>query len=135
MPPATLVEFDAPGSATAVSQACAPLCGTVAYANNALGAIVGSYTDANVVPHGFLRSPAGTITSFDAPGAGLGSGLDEGTVAYSINTAGVIAGQYQDPSLAFHGFIRQPRRLVYERRRTGGRYGQLSRHVALRCQH
>jgi hypothetical protein len=107
-PAASLVEFVAPGSATVVTGACGATCGTQAYANNSLGAVVGSYTDANVVPHGFLRSTNGTVTSFDAPGAGLGAGLDEGTVAYGINTGGVIVGQFQDPSLVFHGFVRQP---------------------------
>src|SRR5271170_7190220 len=64
-----LIEFDAPGAATVSSPACAPACGTFAYANNDLGMIVGYYTDANVVPHGFLRTPEGRFVSFDAPGA------------------------------------------------------------------
>jgi hypothetical protein len=101
-----LVQFDAPGAATASSPVCAPQCGTLAYANNDLGAIVGFYTDKNIVPHGFLRTVNGTIVSFDAPGAGLGKGLDQGTVAYSINDLGVIAGQYQDSNYVFHGFVR-----------------------------
>lgn len=101
-----LIEFDAPGSATESSPACAPSCGTVAYANNDFGDVVGSYTDFHVVPHGFLRTRSGVIISFDAPGAGLGFGLNEGTVAYSINDLGVIAGQFQDPNLVFHGFVR-----------------------------
>ena len=57
---ARLVEFDAGVS----SPDCAPLCGTVAYDNNDLGEIVGSYTGTNIVPHGFLRFPNGHITSF-----------------------------------------------------------------------
>lgn len=105
---AKLIEFDAPGAATETSSACAPSCGTIAYGNNDLGEIVGSYTDFHVVPHGFLRTRQGEIISFDAPGAGLGFGLDEGTVAYSINNVGVITGQFQDPSLVFHGFVRHP---------------------------
>lgn len=36
----------------------------------------GFYTDTNIVPHGFLRKTDGEIVSFDAPGAGLGYGLD-----------------------------------------------------------
>ena len=56
--------------------------------------------------HGFLRTPDGKIISFDAPG--LGYGLDQGTVALSINDLGVIAGQYQDSNYVCHGFVRYP---------------------------
>jgi hypothetical protein len=101
-----LLEFDAPGSTSVVSPICGGLCGTVAYANNDAGTVTGFYTDESVVPHGFLRTRDGQFTSFDAPGAGLGSMLDQGTVPYSINDAGVIAGQYEDPGNVFHGFIR-----------------------------
>ena len=105
---ARLVEFNAPGAAKVQSPACAPNCGTVAYDNNDLGEIVGYYTDAKIVPHGFLRFPNGHITSFDAPGAGLGHGLNQGTAAYAIDDLGEIAGQFQDPSYVFHGFVRYP---------------------------
>jgi len=105
---ARLVEFDAPGAATVSSPACAPNCGTVAFDNNDLGEIVGFYTDPNIVPHGFLRLPNGQFISFDAPGAGLGHGLNQGTAAVAINNLGEIAGQFQDPSNVFHGFVRYP---------------------------
>ncbi len=62
-----LTEFDAPGSTTQWSQTCAPLCGTLAYSNNAQGAVVGAYTDKFIVPHGFIRSSNGSIATFDAP--------------------------------------------------------------------
>jgi len=101
-----LVEFDAPGSATSSSGACGQSCGTQAFANNDEGTIVGSYTDENVVAHGFLRTPGGQFVAFDAPGAGLGAGLDQGTFAMSINDLGVIAGQVQDENNVFHGFVR-----------------------------
>jgi hypothetical protein len=106
----TLTEFDVPGAAIVSSPVCANVsgCGTVALANNGLGVIVGFYTDTNVVSHGFLRTPDGNITSFDAPGAGLGAGLDQGTVAYSINDLGVIAGSVQDSSYVYHAFVRFP---------------------------
>src|SRR5271166_5270133 len=103
-----LIEFDAPGAGTVSLPSCAPACGTLAYANNDLGVIVGFYTDKYIVPHGFLRTPDGNVISFDAPGAGLGHGLDEGTVAFSINDLGVIAGQYEDSSYVYHGFVRYP---------------------------
>jgi hypothetical protein len=62
-----LVPFDAPGAATKSTPACAPLCGTLAYANNDFGVIVGYYTDPLVVPHSFVRTPDGHITPFNAP--------------------------------------------------------------------
>jgi hypothetical protein len=103
-----LIEFDAPDAGTVSSPACAPDCGTLAYAVNDRGVIVGWYTDTNIVPRGFLRYPDGRITSFDAPGAGLGYGLDQGTYATSINDRDVIAGQLQDSSNVFHGYVRYP---------------------------
>lgn len=92
------IPFDAPGAATVSSPLCAPDCGTFALANNAAGAVTGYYTDPNIVPHGFLRAPNGHISSFDAPGAGLGHNLNQGTAAYSINDWGLIAGQFEDSS-------------------------------------
>ena len=97
--------IDAPGAAMVSSPACAGSCGTTAYAMNDLGDVVGSYTDAKVVPHGFLRHADGKFISFDAPGAGLGAGLDQGTYAMSINDLGVIAELLQDPSNVFHAFV------------------------------
>ena len=88
--------------------ACAPYCGTIPLANNAEGAVAGFYTDPHVVPHGFLRHRDGTFVSFDAPGAGLGHGKNQGTVAYSINDLGIIAGQFEDSSNVYHGFVRSP---------------------------
>jgi hypothetical protein len=107
-PKPRLTEFDAPGAGTVSSPECAPSCGTLAYANNIEGAIVGYYTDTNIVPHAFLRTRDGQITSFDAPGAGLGYGLNQGTVAYSINDLGVITGEFQDSGYVYHGFVRFP---------------------------
>jgi hypothetical protein len=103
----TIITFDAPGAVAVSSPICFP-CGTVAFHVNDRGETVGWFTDTNIVPHGFLRTPDGHITSFDAPGAGLGSGLNQGTVAYSVNDGGVIAGQFQDASYVFHGFVRYP---------------------------
>jgi hypothetical protein len=101
-PEGTLTEFDGPDANPAAG------LGTQAFANNDLGVSVGVYTDMNVVPHGFIRTADGKISSFDAPGAGLGAGLDQGTFPYSVNDFGVIAGQFEDPSDVFHGFIRFP---------------------------
>ena len=103
-----MTPFDAPGATTAVSTVCQPVCGAPAYANNDAGLVVGSYTDDYLVPHAFLRAQDGHVISFDAPGAGLGHLLDQGTIAYSINDFGVIARQYQDSKNRWHGFIRYP---------------------------
>ncbi len=96
--------FDAPGAGTGMLQ------GTGGLGINANGDVVGIYVNAPSasVPnlaHGFVRIAAsGTITQFDAPGAG--SSKNEGTFAVSINDGGVIAGVVSDASNAQHGFVR-----------------------------
>jgi uncharacterized repeat protein (TIGR03803 family) len=45
-----------------------------------------------------------TYIEFDVPGAGTADG--QGTVGYSINTAGVIAGYYSEERFLYHGFVR-----------------------------
>jgi hypothetical protein len=66
--------------------------------------IAGFYKDSSDVYHGFVRSAAGSITEFNAAGAGTGS--TEGTQPLSINTDGVITGAYVDSNGVDHGFIR-----------------------------
>ncbi|MGD0365334.1 MAG: hypothetical protein ABSC93_31000 [Bryobacteraceae bacterium] len=80
--------------------------GTVAYGINDAGAVVGMYTDANGVSHGFVRTPAGVFITIDAQGAG--TALYLGTTAFSINDAGAIAGYYLDANKLYHGFFRTP---------------------------
>ena len=58
------VTFDVPGAGTGSGQ------GTFAGTINPAGVVAGAYSDASGVNHGFLRSPDGVITTFDAPGAG-----------------------------------------------------------------
>ena len=64
-----IISFDAPGAgATAGSfegTACYSDCSVLI---NNFGAITGTYEDANNVFHGFVRSPEGKFTSFEAPG-------------------------------------------------------------------
>ncbi|MGA7625862.1 MAG: hypothetical protein WCA91_20025 [Candidatus Acidiferrales bacterium] len=67
--------------------------------------VAGCDIDTNSVAHGFLRTADGTITPFDAPEAGTGSG--QGTYAQSINDFGVITGFYVDSNGTLHGFLRQ----------------------------
>jgi uncharacterized membrane protein len=75
---------------------------------NDLGAITGIYLDANNVYHGFVRSPDGTFTTFDAPGADLTPNDFNGTFPYSINDWGVITGYYIDKNNVSHGFLLLP---------------------------
>jgi probable HAF family extracellular repeat protein len=112
-PPAqqgSLTEFDAPGASSTYSSTCTNAflgvigCGTTPLANNDLGEVVGTYTDAGLVQHAFLRAPNGYIKTIDAPGAGGG----QGTVAFAIDDAGVIAGAFQDSNNVYHGFLRFP---------------------------
>jgi hypothetical protein len=72
------------------------------------GAITGHYADARNVNHGFVRSPSGKLTTFDAPGAGTNAGSGFGTFPDSINDAGAITGHYTDALGRNHGFLRIP---------------------------
>jgi hypothetical protein len=108
-----LTPFDVPGASFAFSQVCNNAfvftigCGTTPLANNDSGQVVGTYTDAALVQHGFLRDPNGYVHyPIDDPEAGTGPG--QGTVAFSINKAGVIAGAFQDSNGVYHGFLRFP---------------------------
>ncbi len=73
---------------------------------NPAGVITGSYADTSSVNHGFLRTPDGKFTTFDAPGAGTSAG--QGTVGITIDPAGEIVGLYTDASNVMHGFLRTP---------------------------
>src|SRR5262249_37421943 len=99
-PEPTITSFDAPGAGTGPGQ------GTLPFAINPAGTVIGYYIDASDARHGFLRNRNGAITTFDPPGAGTGPG--EGTNAFSITPAGAIAGRYVDASDVFHGFLRTP---------------------------
>ena len=81
-------------------------CGTLGSAINSPGTIVGYYLNSNAVLSAFIRFPGGSYTRFQAPGAGIGSNLQQGTVPFEITTGGVIAGEYLDPQYVFHGFVR-----------------------------
>jgi hypothetical protein len=66
--------------------------------------VQGLYPDSNGVNHGDLRFRDGSITKYDVPGTGTGSG--QGTLGGCINPAGTIAGDYLDASNGFHGYVR-----------------------------
>src|SRR5205807_2581259 len=99
----TFKMFDAPGAGTGSGQ------GTLTASFSGLnqpGVIAGYYSDASDVTHGFVRAADGTITTFDAPGAGTGSG--QGTFPFSNNPAAGSSGNYTDASGVNHGFLRTP---------------------------
>lgn len=94
-----IIKFDAPNSGTGAFQ------GTEATGINLEGTITGSVTDNGNGTHGFVRSPEGRFTDFDAPGADPVVGC---TCPNSINDLGVIAGNTIDTGSVSHGFIRTP---------------------------
>ena len=109
-PDGKLKTFDAPGAGTGSYQGTG--CPGCSLGFNQFGAIVGIYIDANSVQHGFLRSPDGTFTTFDAPGAGTDS--YEGTgcpsdCSVSINDSRAITGTYIDTNYVYHGYLRTPK--------------------------
>jgi uncharacterized membrane protein len=63
------------------------------------GAIAGTAADGS--NSGYLRSPDGTFTTFNPPGA-------TATAVLAINPAGAITGYYLDANFGAHGFVRAP---------------------------
>ncbi|MBP0639106.1 hypothetical protein [Cupriavidus sp. AcVe19-6a] len=93
----TFTTFDIPGST-----------GTIPTAINSAGSITGYYFDASDLIHSFLRTPDGTIITFDPPGSCAPSLTNVCSISTDINPAGVVAGTYVDPSRNGHGFLRDP---------------------------
>jgi len=75
---------------------------------NVWGAVTSGYLDENNVYHGYLRSPGGVFTDFDAPGAG--KGLAQGTIPIGLNDLGLVTGFYLDSNNVYHGFLGSPGR-------------------------
>lgn len=94
--PGSIITFDVPDAGTGFRQ------GTTASSINAAGAITGYYVDADNFFHGFVRSPTGVFTVFDASGDGTE------TLASSINDEGAVTGYYIDAEGLAHGFVRSP---------------------------
>jgi hypothetical protein len=67
------------------------------------GTITGVFNDGFDLNHGFVRTSAGSIGTFNAPGAG--TGLFQGTVPLGIDATGEIMGYYTDPIGVNHGFL------------------------------
>src|SRR6478736_8659198 len=73
--------FDAPGAVE-----------TYPVAVNEFGRIVGYFRDSSRNAHGFVRSPFGTYTTFDAPSPSDPGETVAGTIPQAINAAGQISG-------------------------------------------
>jgi hypothetical protein len=112
----TIITFSVPGAGTIPHGGLYGTAGTGGFSINTAGVIAGTYTDANFVAHGFVRAANGTVTAFNAPGAGNNALLakligmatsfpSQGTGAFSINAVGKIAGTYFDASTVLHGFV------------------------------
>ena len=71
--------------------------GTGAARSNAVGQIVGGYTDASGMGHGFLLDN-GTFITIDFPSP-------TGTTTFGINAAGQIVGIYGDAGGTEHGYL------------------------------
>jgi hypothetical protein len=104
-----LEPFDVPGAGTGSYQGTG--CPGCFLGLNQRGSIAGTYSDANSVNHGFLRTSDGKFTTFDAPGAGTDS--FEGTGCFSdcpvsLNDWGAITGIYIDTNSVYHGYLRSP---------------------------
>jgi hypothetical protein len=100
-PDGTITTFDVPGAITGPENNLYAQ-GTRPTGINAAGNITGTYLDANYTYHGFVRAANGSITTFDALGAGDGG---SGTLPLSIDAAGDIAGAYFDSGSQAHGFV------------------------------
>jgi hypothetical protein len=73
---------------------------------------MGVLIDADNVNHGFLLDKKGAVTTFDAPDAGTGP--NQGTDPWGINTNGAIAGYYVNGTNVFHSFVRDKHGAIVE---------------------
>jgi hypothetical protein len=76
---------------------------------NLSGAVTGVDFDTNGGFHGFVRSPLGTVTTFDGPDAACSPQSQSDVCAWpvGINLQGSITGFYCD-AVTCHGFLRTP---------------------------
>jgi hypothetical protein len=92
------VTFDVPGSKFTTPAAINPAV-----------AVTGTYFDAGGLIHSFLRSPDGTITAFDPPGATCSlSTQNTCSFAVGITPEGTIVGGYAETGVLIHGYLRAP---------------------------
>jgi hypothetical protein len=97
--------FDAPGATDTYPQAI-----------NELGRMTGYFSDSSRRYHAFVRSPFGTLSTFDAPNA-ASDGQSTGTFAVAINALGQIVGTVyglDGENLSARGFVRSPNGAITE---------------------
>jgi hypothetical protein len=82
--------------------------GTVFYAANAVGVVVGFGADNNNDAHAFIRKPDNRVISLDIAGQLENAGGDFGSAIWTVNLEGVGAGRWRDSNFATHGFITLP---------------------------
>lgn len=110
-PDGRFIEFEAPGAGTTPSPCVngfwGGLQGTTPADINATGEIAGIMMDGQNIWHGFLRSPEGEFTTFEAPGSGTGPfqgtwiNFNEG-----LNGNRTATGWYIDGTNTYHGYMR-----------------------------
>ena len=99
-PDGKITTFDVPGA----DLNPADQLGSIVTGINVLGTVSGYYFDSSSLSHGFLRTPDGNFTPFDAPSAG-----ELGTYPVSpVNIEGAVAGIYLDSNSLPHAFVRNP---------------------------
>jgi hypothetical protein len=92
---------------TGVKQNC---YGSGAYNINLFGTSVGAYEDnsGKFVAHSFVRTADGKITTFEAPGAGTGTGQGTGFDQIAgFNDEGTVTATYLDDQNVYHGYVRK----------------------------
>jgi len=105
-PDGSFTEVESPGAGTGTYQGTSACEFMACFGSiNPAGTVTDAYADASNVVHGFLRTPDGKFTTFDAPGAG--SGNYQGTQPTGINAEGAITGFYVDANGVYHGFVRR----------------------------
>jgi hypothetical protein len=111
-PGGEFITLDAPGGGTSVGFRFGTFPNSINIPStiniNNRGTITGNYVDSNNVSHGFLRSPGGEFSTFDAPGASSVAAFGYGTFPKSINGAAAITGHYTDVHNVISGFVRNP---------------------------
>ncbi len=99
--------FDPPNAGTSTTGSGGGMTGTQALSIDTAGDVVGVYTDTSGLNHGFIRLANGTISAFDAPGAGTSQGVFfEGTFIFVTDPGGnYSAGAYTDSNAMMQGFV------------------------------
>jgi hypothetical protein len=105
-----------PGGANSLLFSVTNAADTYCYGINDSYTVGGEYLDSAGVWHGFTRTPDGTVTTIDAPGASTTPGTQPcptqnggnpiaGTVVQGINASGDVSGHFWDTSYNEHGFV------------------------------